>query len=242
MFPPYEHRLLFLSLLPSSLLSFLCCSRKALASEGLSPDLDELLTSALAALRRTQAGYDVSGASLKSRLARLGARWPVPNSQWPLAPGSIVVVAREGLSFGLQGTVLGQASNSRHNNEADEAGERVVMVRVGVEPVALARREIAVWDTGEGDDDDRRDSWGTTTSSSGISRAYSNVYPGGLSAEVSRRLAAEAQARSPQLSISTGGTSGGSGDSASKAKSSAARKLARGLKRKAAKKGNGSAK
>lgn len=157
-----------------------------------------------------------------------------------------MVVAREGLSFGLQGTVLGQASDSHKS----EAGEGVVMVRVGSEPVALAEREVAVWDTGEGDYDDRRDSWGTTTSSSkssGIGRAYSSVYPGGLSTEVSRRLAAEAHARSPQLSesttsVSTGVTTGGSGDSASKSKSSAARKLARGLKRKAAKKGNGSAK
>ena len=268
--PPPTSRLLstsFLSYSCTSFHSYVLCPKvtsyylilpsfacQALASEGLSPDLDELLMSALSALRNAQAGEDQDqddGASLKGRLAQLGARWPVLSSQWPLTPGAVVVVAREGLSFGLQGTVLGQSSDSKEAEYGDN-GERVVMVRVGSEPMALSQREIAVWDTGESDTYDERDSRGssmTTASSSGTGRAYSRMYPGGLSAEVSRRLAAEARAKglSPLEEATSsahpagGGGTGENGDNTSRSKSSAARKLARGLKRKAAKKSNGNA-
>jgi hypothetical protein len=236
---------------------FLCTSRtlvrcQALAAEGLSPDLDALLTSVLAAVQGARAGAGAD-AHFKGRLARLGAQWPVPRALLPLQPGAVVVVAREGLFFGLQGTVLGTAGSSVRAPPADPGAEvalgpqraparaaarlpAALVVGVGGAQLALAPHEVAVWDTG-GASWDTGGKSGDESGSGGRTRA--GQHPGNLSAEVTRMLAADAYAKGRGAFGAAAGVSdaGGGGDAASRNKSSAAaRKLARGLARKMAKK------
>jgi hypothetical protein len=217
--------------------------------------LDALLTSVLAAVQGARAGAGAD-AHFSGRLARLGAQWPVPRALLPLQPGAVVVVAREGLFFGLQGTVLGTAGSSARATPADPGAEAAfgpqraparaaarspaaLVVGVGGAQLALAPHEVAVWDTGGASWDTGGES-GDESGSGGRTRA--GQHPGSLSAEVTRMLAAEVSAKGRSAFGAAAGVSdAGGGDAASRNKSSAAaRKLARGLARKMAKKSDAS--